>query len=101
MDTETMFREYQPLLFSLAYHMLGSVMDAGDCVQETRLRWERAKRKGETEAIHSPRAFLCTIATNWCLDHLRKARVRRETSMGAWLPAEEFGLHFLLACPCV
>ncbi|GHO48192.1 RNA polymerase sigma-70 factor [Ktedonospora formicarum] len=86
MDTETIFREYRPLLFSLAYHMLGSVMDAEDCVQETLLRWKHAESKGETKAIHSPRAFLCTIATNWCLDHLRKARVKREMPMGAWLP---------------
>lgn len=86
MDTETIFRAYQPLLFSLAYNMLGSVMDAEDCVQETLLRWERASNQGETDAIHTPRSYLCAIATNWCLDHLRKARVQRETSMGAWLP---------------
>src|SRR5690348_15948669 len=86
METETIFHAYQPLVFSLAYNMLGSVMDAEDCVQETFLRWERAKARGETQAIHVPRAFLCTIATNWCLDHLRKARVKRETSISTCLP---------------
>lgn len=86
MDTETIFQEYQPLLFSLAYHMLGRVMDAEDCVQETLLRWEHARSKGETEAVRSPRSYLSTMATNWCLDHLRKARVQREISMGTWLP---------------
>ncbi|GHO58489.1 RNA polymerase sigma factor SigJ [Ktedonobacter robiniae] len=86
MNTETLFHTYQPLVFSLAYNMLGSVMDAEDCVQATFLRWELTERKGETQAIHSPRAFLCAIATNWCLDHMRTARVKHETSTSIWLP---------------
>ncbi|QBD77737.1 sigma-70 family RNA polymerase sigma factor [Ktedonosporobacter rubrisoli] len=86
METEAIFRNFQPLLFSLAYNMLGSIMDAEDCVQETLLRWEDALKQEEKEAIHSPRSYLCAIATNWCLDHLRKAHVKRETSLSNWLP---------------
>ncbi len=86
MDAETTFRSYQPLLFSLAYNMLGSVMDAEDCVQEVFLRWHRAYSSGATEAIRAPRPYLCATITNLCIDHLRSAQVRREAYAGVWLP---------------
>jgi RNA polymerase sigma-70 factor (ECF subfamily) len=76
------FTEYRPLLFSISYRMLGSVMDAEDAVQETYLRWEQA-----TEAdIESPKAYLSTIITRLCIDQLRSARVQREQYIGPWLP---------------
>jgi RNA polymerase sigma-70 factor, ECF subfamily len=86
MDAETTFRSYKPLLFSLAYNMLGSVMDAEDCVQEVFLRWHRAYNIGAAEAVRAPRAYLCAAITNLCIDHLRSARVRREAYVGVWLP---------------
>jgi RNA polymerase sigma-70 factor (ECF subfamily) len=70
------------MLFSIAYRMLGSVMDAEDLVQETYLRWEEAR---ETD-VRSPRAFLTTIVTRLALNHLRSARTKRETYVGPWLP---------------
>lgn len=87
MDSNRTFREYQPLLFSIAYNMLGSVMDAEDCVQETFLRWHQACNSDtETEAIRSPKSYLCAIITNLCIDHLRSAKVQRESYNGIWLP---------------
>ncbi|MCI0776828.1 MAG: RNA polymerase sigma-70 factor [Chloroflexi bacterium] len=76
------FTEYRPLLFSIAYRMLGSVMDAEDAVQETYLRWERADESG----IESPKAYLSTIITRLSIDQLRSARVQREQYIGPWLP---------------
>jgi RNA polymerase sigma-70 factor, ECF subfamily len=70
------------MLFSIAYRMLGSVMDAEDLVQETYLRWEEAR---ETD-VRSPRAYLTTIVTRLALNHLRAARTKRETYVGPWLP---------------
>jgi RNA polymerase sigma-70 factor, ECF subfamily len=80
-DLET-FESLRPLLFSIAYRMLGSVMDAEDIVQETYLQWQR---RGDVE-IASPRAFLSTIVTRQAINHLNTARVRRETYPGPWLP---------------
>ena len=76
------FGRHRPLLFSIAYRMLGSVMDAEDVVQEAFLRWQRAPR---TE-VRSPKAYLSAVVTRLCIDQLRTARTRREEYVGPWLP---------------
>jgi RNA polymerase sigma-70 factor, ECF subfamily len=75
---------FRPLLFSIAYRMLGEVGDAEDVVQEAFLRAHRAIREGTK--IRDPRAFLTEVATRLAIDHLRSARVRRERYVGPWLP---------------
>jgi RNA polymerase sigma-70 factor (ECF subfamily) len=86
MNEESVFHAYRYLLFSIAYRMLGSIMDAEDCLQETFLRWHEACENGEAEAIRSPRSYLCTVVTRQCIDVLRSARVQREAYVGVWLP---------------
>jgi RNA polymerase sigma-70 factor (ECF subfamily) len=86
MSEEAIFQAHRYLLFSIAYRMLGSVMDAEDCVQETYLRWHHACESGEAEAIQSTRSYLCTIVTRLSIDLLRSARVQREAYVGIWLP---------------
>jgi RNA polymerase sigma-70 factor (ECF subfamily) len=76
--------ELRPLVFSIAYRMLGSVAEAEDIAQETLLRAHRELRHG-TE-IASPKAYMTAIATRLSIDHLRSARVRREAYVGPWLP---------------
>jgi RNA polymerase sigma-70 factor, ECF subfamily len=76
--------ELRPLLFSIAYRMLGTVGDAEDVVQEALLRLARARAEGT--AIESPKAFLTTVTTRLSIDQLRSARVKRETYFGPWLP---------------
>jgi RNA polymerase sigma-70 factor, ECF subfamily len=76
------FASVRPMLFSIAYRMLGSVMDAEDLVQEAYLRWDEAK---ETD-VRSPRAYLTTIVTRLAINQLRAARTKRETYVGPWLP---------------
>lgn len=76
------FESYRPLLFSIAYRMVGSVMEAEDIVQETYLRYAATPLR----TIESPKAFLSTITTRLCLDHLKSARVQREQYVGPWLP---------------
>jgi RNA polymerase sigma-70 factor, ECF subfamily len=74
----------RPLLFSIAYRMLGSVGDAEDVVQETFVRHQRAL--AESTRIESTRAYLSAVTTRLAIDHLRSARVRRESYVGQWLP---------------
>ena len=78
------FAELRPPAFAIAYRMLGSVSEAEDVVQEGFLRLYRARESGER--IESPRAYLSTVVSRLSLDHLRSARVRRETYVGEWLP---------------
>ena len=78
------YAEYRPLMFSIAYRMTGSISDAEDIVQEAFLRLTRVLRDGAT--IESPKAYLATATTRLAISHLRSARVRRESYVGAWLP---------------
>jgi RNA polymerase sigma-70 factor, ECF subfamily len=79
-----MSEDLRPLMFSLAYRMVGSVSDAEDLVQEAYLRMQQALAAG-TE-IEVPKAYLTTVVTRLAIDHLRSARVRRETYPGPWMP---------------
>jgi RNA polymerase sigma-70 factor (ECF subfamily) len=81
-DRAGSFHQYRSLLFSIAYRMLGSVADAEDMLQETFIRWQ----KSSDEDIRSPRAFLVTIVSRLCINHLQSARVQREEYVGQWLP---------------
>jgi RNA polymerase sigma-70 factor, ECF subfamily len=82
MDERDAYAEFRPLLFSIAYRMVGSVSEAEDIVQETFLRAHRA----DPQQVDSPKAYLTAITTRLAIDHLRSARVRRETYVGSWLP---------------
>src|SRR4051794_37342310 len=75
------FEQLRPLLFSIAYRILGSVAEAEDAVQETWLRYEDT-----AEEPRSPKAFLSTVVTRIAIDVLRSARVRRESYAGPWFP---------------
>ena len=79
---EESFETYRPYLFSIAYRMLGSAMDAEDMVQETYIRYQAAS----PETIHSLKAYLTTVLTRLCMDQLDLARRKREQYVGPWLP---------------
>src|SRR6266481_4617173 len=76
------FETYRPYLFSIAYRMLGSAMDAEDLVQETYLRYQGTP----LDAIRSLKAFLTTIIIRLCMDQLQLAHRQREVYVGPWLP---------------
>lgn len=78
------YESLRSLMFSIAYQMTASVSDAEDLVQEAFLRYERALADGVE--IESPKAYLSAVVTRLAIDHLRSARVRRETYVGQWLP---------------
>ncbi|MCD9020867.1 RNA polymerase sigma-70 factor [Cohnella silvisoli] len=81
-SSEFLYQAYKPLLFSLAYRMLGSVMDAEDIVQEAFLYWSEV----EPQQVENEKAYLCKIVTNRCVDRLRSASKQREVYVGPWLP---------------
>ena len=75
------FEELRPLLFAIAYRILGSVAEAEDAVQETWLRYESS-----ATVPTSTKAFLSAVVTRISIDVLRSARVRREEYVGQWFP---------------
>jgi RNA polymerase sigma-70 factor (ECF subfamily) len=76
------FEAHRPLMFSIAYRMLGSVTEAEDIVQEAYLRYQATP----TDQIVSHKAFLSTIVTRLCLNQLQSAQAQREAYIGPWLP---------------
>jgi RNA polymerase sigma-70 factor, ECF subfamily len=81
---EAVYEELRPLLFSIAYRMVGSASDAEDIVQEAFLRFHREAGRGTD--IASPKAWLSTVTTRLAINHVQSARVRRERYVGTWLP---------------
>ena len=75
--TETkveIFNQHRPLLFGIAWRMLGKTTDAEDILQEAFIRWQRTVEAD----IRSPRTFLVTVVTRLCLNHLDLAHVKHE-----------------------
>ena len=79
----SVYAEFRPLVFAIAYRMLGSASEAEDIVQESFLRLHSALDEGE---VRAPKAYLATVATRLSIDRLRSARTRREQYVGTWLP---------------
>jgi RNA polymerase sigma-70 factor (ECF subfamily) len=81
-DAARVFDEHRDLLVSVAYRVLGSVGDAEDAVQEAWLRWANV----DHSEVADPRAFLVRVTTRLAIDRLRRAKARRESYVGPWLP---------------
>ncbi|WP_410870509.1 RNA polymerase sigma factor SigJ [Nocardia sp. A7] len=79
---ENTFTENRRLLFSIAYEILGSVVDTEDVLHDSYLRW----RGVDLALIDNPRAYLAQIVTRQALGVLRSAARRREEYIGQWLP---------------
>jgi RNA polymerase sigma factor (sigma-70 family) len=76
------FNKDRDLLISIAYRVLGSMTDAEDAVQEAWLRWSKV----DPAEVSNPRAFLVRVTTRLAIDRLRRAKARRESYVGPWLP---------------
>jgi RNA polymerase sigma-70 factor, ECF subfamily len=79
---DTIFTADRPMLFAIAYRMLGSASDAEDVLQDAWLRY----RGVDPSTIRSPKALATTIVTRLCLDRLKSAQRSREDYVGPWLP---------------
>ena len=76
------FLAYRNLLFTVAYEMLGSAVDAEDVLQETWLRWAGV----DLGTVRDQRAYLVRITTRQALGRLRTLGRRKESYTGPWLP---------------
>ncbi len=80
--SEDPFVVHRGLLFTVAYEMLGSAVDAEDVLQESWLKWDRV----DQSEVRDPRAYLVRLVTRAALDRLRSIARRREDYVGPWLP---------------
>jgi RNA polymerase sigma-70 factor (ECF subfamily) len=80
-DLAELHSRLRPLMFSIAYRMLGTVTEAEDVAQEALLRLHTAP-----DSIENPEAYAVTVTTRLAIDQLRSARLRREQYVGPWLP---------------
>lgn len=79
---KNLYKEYNSLLFTLAYQITGSVADAEDAVQDVFVKLHDV----DPRRLQEPKAYLCKMVTNRSLDLLKSARKKREKYVGAWLP---------------
>ncbi|MGM0867494.1 MAG: RNA polymerase sigma factor SigJ [Bacillota bacterium] len=79
---EELYNQYRALLFTLAYQLTGSAADAEDVVQDVFFKAFAV----HPEQLKEPKAYLCKMVTNHCLDLQKSARKRREVYVGPWLP---------------
>jgi RNA polymerase sigma-70 factor (ECF subfamily) len=82
MSHDTQFEAYRPLLFSIAYRMLGTAMEAEDLVQDTYLRYSQS----DFDSINSHKYYLTTIVTRLSINRMNSAQAQRESYLGNWLP---------------
>jgi RNA polymerase sigma-70 factor (ECF subfamily) len=80
--TTELFQLHRPRLFGVAYRMLGCRSEAEDILQDAYLRWHQSRPVN----IQSVVAFLVTITTRLCIDHLRKRKQERAQDIAeSWL----------------
>ncbi|OBB37388.1 RNA polymerase sigma-70 factor [Mycobacterium sp. 852002-51961_SCH5331710] len=76
------FTVLRPLLFTIAYEILGSATEADDVLQESYLRWAEV----DLTKVHDTKAYLAQLVTRQSLNALRAQSRRREEYVGPWLP---------------
>ena len=76
------FTMLRPLLFTIAYEILGSAAEADDVLQDSYLRWAAA----DLAQVRDTKAYLAQVVTRQALNTLRSQTRRREDYIGPWLP---------------
>ncbi|MDA4106103.1 RNA polymerase sigma-70 factor [Mycolicibacterium holsaticum] len=76
------FTLLRPLLFTIAYEILGSATESDDVLQESYLRWAEV----DLATVSDSKAYLARIVTRQALNALRAQTRRREDYVGPWLP---------------
>ncbi|WP_306364434.1 RNA polymerase sigma factor SigJ [Nocardia sp. CC227C] len=72
----------RPLLFTIAYEILGSSTEADDVLQDSYLRWADV----DPTTVRDTKAYLAQLVTRQALNTLRAGARRREDYVGPWLP---------------
>ena len=93
------FTALRPLLFTIAYEILGSATESDDVLQESYLRWAEV----DLDTVRDTKSYLAQLVTRQSLNALRAQARRREEYVGPWLPepllvdADDAGTDLVLA----
>ncbi|PBJ34606.1 sigma factor, partial [Mycobacterium avium] len=68
------FTLLRPLLFTIAYEMLGSATEADDVLQDSYLRWSTV----DLATVRDTKSYLAQLVTRQALNALRAGARRRE-----------------------
>ncbi|GAA1871423.1 RNA polymerase sigma factor SigJ [Pseudonocardia ailaonensis] len=81
-DHADRFTPLRPLLFTIAYEILGSATEADDVLQDAYLRWAEV----DLDTVRDNKSYLAQVVTRQALNALRATSRRREEYVGPWLP---------------
>jgi len=81
-DHAERFTLLRPLLFTIAYEILGSTTESDDVLQDGYLRWSQVDLSG----VRDTKSYLARLVTRQALNALRADARRREDYVGPWLP---------------
>ena len=81
-DHAERFMLLRPLLFTIAYEILGSTTESDDVLQDSYLRWAQI----DLSTVHDTKSYLARLVTRQALNALRAGARRREDYVGPWLP---------------
>jgi RNA polymerase sigma-70 factor, ECF subfamily len=81
-DQAERFMLLRPLLFTIAYEILGSTTESDDVLQDSYLRWAQV----DLSTVHDTKSYLAQLVTRQALNALRAGARRREDYVGPWLP---------------
>ncbi|MGH3530893.1 MAG: RNA polymerase sigma-70 factor [Mycobacterium sp.] len=76
------FTLLRPLLFTIAYEILGSTTESDDVLQDSYLRWAKV----DLSTVRDTKSYLAQLVTRQALNALRAGARRREDYVGPWLP---------------
>ncbi|QZT62385.1 RNA polymerase sigma-70 factor [Mycolicibacterium austroafricanum] len=76
------FTVLRPLLFTIAYEILGSATESEDVLQDSYLRWADV----DLATVRDTKSYLAQLVTREALNALRARSRRREEYVGPWLP---------------
>jgi RNA polymerase sigma-70 factor (ECF subfamily) len=76
------FTLLRPLLFTIAYEILGSATESDDVLQDSYLRWAAV----DLSTVNNTKSYLAQLVTRQALNALRAGARRREEYVGPWLP---------------
>jgi len=84
LDLDELYKSYKSYFISIAYQMLGSLVDAEDIIQDIFIKLQIIETNRAN--INNIKSYVSKMVINACINELKSSRKKRETYIGTWLP---------------